>query len=60
VTRNGASGGLFLPLDMCELPAEVRRGIFLRLSEQPGGQLDASGVSESQVLGDFTAARGRT
>jgi len=59
VTRDGAPAGFFLPWDTPELPVEVRREVFLRLSEQVGAQLDAKGVSESEVLGDFAASRRR-
>jgi hypothetical protein len=53
------SAGFFLPWDTPELPVEVRREVFLRLSEQIGAQLEATGVSESEALGDFAASRSR-
>jgi hypothetical protein len=59
VTRDGAPAGFFLPWDTPELPVEVRREVFLRLSEQIGVKLDANGVSEQEVLDDFAASRGR-
>ena len=59
VTRDGASAGFFLPWDTPELPLEVRREVFMRLSEQIGAELDAKGVSEQEVLGDFTSSRRR-
>ncbi len=59
VTRDGAPAGVFLPWDTPELPVEVRREVFLRLSEQIGAQLEHKGVSESEVLGDFAASRSR-
>lgn len=59
VTRDGAPAGFFLPWDTPELPLEVRREVFLRLSEQIGAELDAKGVSEQEVLGDFAASRRR-
>jgi hypothetical protein len=59
VTRDGAPAGFFLPWDTPELPVEVRREVFLRLSEQIGAHLEDKGVSESEVLGDFAASRGR-
>src|SRR5579872_6379941 len=34
VTRDGTPAGFFLPWDTPELPVEVRREVFLRLSEQ--------------------------
>ena len=59
VTRDGAPAGFFLPWDTPELPLEVRREVFLHLSEQIGVQLEDKGVSESEVLGDFAASRSR-
>ncbi len=58
VTREGAPAGFFLPWKTPELPIEVRREVFLRLSEQIGTQLAAKGVSEAEVLDDFSASRG--
>jgi len=40
-----------------ELPVEVRREVFLRLSEQVGAALKAKDVDEQEVLGDFAASR---
>jgi hypothetical protein len=57
VTRDGTPAGFFLPWDTPELPVEVRKEVFLRLSEQVGTQLAASGASESEVLEDFAAFR---
>ena len=59
VTRDGVPAGFFLPWDSPEVPVEVRREVFLRLSEQIGAQLDAKGVSEQEVLEDFAASRRR-
>ena len=59
VTRDGAPAGFFLPGDTPDLPVEVRREVFLRLSEQLGAQLEAKGVSGQEVLDDFAASRRR-
>lgn len=59
VTRDGTPAGFFLPWDTPELPVEVRREVFLRLSEQTSAQLDSKGVSEREVLDDFAASRRR-
>lgn len=59
VTRDGAPAGFFLPWDTPELPVDVRREVFLRLSEQVGAQLDAEGVGKPEVLDDFAASRRR-
>lgn len=57
VTREGTPAGFFLPWDTPELPVEVRREVFLRLSEQIGATLKAKDVNEQEVLGDFAASR---
>ena len=59
VTRDGAPAGFYLPWDTPELPVEVRREAFLRLSEQIGAQIQAQGASEQEVLDDFAAGRRR-
>ena len=59
VTREGTPAGFFLPWDTPELPVEVRREVFLRLSEQIGTALDAQGASEQEVVDDFAAGRRR-
>jgi hypothetical protein len=59
VTRDGAPAGFFLPWDTPELPVEVRREVFLRLSDQVGAELSAKNVSEREVLDDFAASRSR-
>jgi hypothetical protein len=59
VTREGTPAGFFLPWNTPELPVEVRREVFLRLSDQIGAQLADKGVSEAEVLDDFSAERGR-
>jgi hypothetical protein len=59
VTREGRPAGFFLPWDAPELPADVRREVFLRLTEQIAAQREARGVTEEEVLSDFAAARRR-
>jgi hypothetical protein len=59
VTRDGAPAGFYLPWDTPELPVEVRREVFLRLSEQIGAQLKAGGADEQEALDDFAASRRR-
>ncbi len=60
VTREGTPAGFFLPWDTPQLPVEVRREVFLRLSEQVGDQLADKGISEAEVLDDFAASRRRS
>jgi hypothetical protein len=59
VTRDGSPAGFFLPWDTPELPVEVRREVFLRLSEEVGTELAAGGSTEDEVLDDFAASRRR-
>jgi hypothetical protein len=59
VTRDGVPAGFYLPWDTPELPVEVRREVFLRLSQQIGTQLAEQGTSEQEVLDDFAAGRRR-
>lgn len=59
VTREGSPAGFFLPWATPRLPVEARRDAFLRLSEQIGGELAASGATDQEVLDDFAADRGR-
>lgn len=40
-------------------PVEMRHEVFLSRSEQIGCQLASKGVSEQEIIDDFTAARRR-
>ena len=57
VTREGRPAGFFLPCDTQKLPVDVRREVFLGLSEQVGEQLAGKGISEAEALDDFAASR---
>ncbi len=59
VTREGRPAGFFLPWDAPELPKDLRREVFLRLSEQIAAQRKARSVTEEEVLSDFAASRRR-
>ncbi len=59
VTREGRPAGFFLPWQAPDLPADVRREVFLRLTEQIAAQREGRGVSEEEVLSDFAAERRR-
>lgn len=59
VTREGRPAGFFLPWDSPDLPADVRREIFLRLTDQIAAQRETRGVTEEEVLSDFAASRRR-
>lgn len=59
VTREGRPAGFFLPWEAPELPEDVRREVFLRLTDQIAAQREARGVTEEEVLSDFAASRRR-
>lgn len=59
VTRAGRPAGFFLPWAAPELPEDVRREVFLRLTEQIAAQREARRVTEEEVLSDFAASRRR-
>jgi len=57
ITRDGLPAGFFVPWDQPELPDDVKRGIYLALSEKARKEMKAKRVTELQVLADFRAAR---
>lgn len=57
ITRDGLPAGFFVPWDQPELPDDVKRGIYVGLSQQARKEMRAKRVTERQVLGDFRAAR---
>jgi hypothetical protein len=59
ITRDGKPAGFFLPWDAPELPDDLRREVFLRLTAEIAAQRAARGVTEDEVLSDFAAARRR-
>src|SRR5208283_4698700 len=57
VTRRGKLAGIFFPQPESTLPIELKREMFGILSAEIGRHLRRRGVSEEEVLGDFTAWR---
>jgi hypothetical protein len=57
VTRRGKLAGIFFPRPEATLPVELKREMFGILSAEIGRQLRKRGVSEPEVLADFTAWR---
>ena len=57
ITRDGLPAGFFVPWDQPELPDDVKRGIYLALSEKARREMKAKRVAELRVLADFRAAR---
>jgi len=59
ITRDGRPAGFFLPWSSEELPDDLRREVFLKLTGELGRQLAEHGGTEAEVLADFAAARRR-
>ncbi|MHB8577856.1 MAG: hypothetical protein ACYDCQ_21295 [Dehalococcoidia bacterium] len=57
VTKGGKPAGFFVPWDKAELPDDVQRALFLRLSDEIAERLAGAGVTEDDVLRDFAADR---
>jgi len=54
VTKHGRPAAVVYPLtDPAKIPLEVRRKLFLAMSNEIADQLDARGVSEEEVDRDF-------
>jgi prevent-host-death family protein len=55
VTKHGKPAAVVYPLnDPKKLPIEIRRKLYLAMSEDIAKQLDAEGVSEEQIDREFT------
>lgn len=57
ITRDGLPAGFFVPWDQPDLPDDVRRGLYVGLSQRARKEMKAKRVTEKQVLADFRAAR---
>lgn len=57
VTGEGRPVGLFLPWDAPELPDGARREVFAHLTDQITVEREARGVTEGEVMADFTSSR---
>ncbi|HEX6350091.1 MAG TPA: hypothetical protein VF160_11960 [Candidatus Dormibacteraeota bacterium] len=57
VTRDGKPAGFFLPWDRPDLPDDVRKGLYGELAQRARRHLEEKGVTEDEVLSDFSAAR---
>ena len=57
ITRDGLPAGFFVPWGTPDLPDDLRREVFTRLSDRIKQQMDAKGVSEQDILDDFAALR---
>jgi PHD/YefM family antitoxin component YafN of YafNO toxin-antitoxin module len=66
ITRRGKLAGVYMPVAEGELPLDLKRQLFGVLAEQIRQEREEKGVSEAEILDDFTtwqkerrAARGR-
>lgn len=57
ITRDGLPAGFFVPWDQPDLPDDVKRGIYVGLSQKARQERKAKRVTEQQILADFRAAR---
>ena len=57
ITRDGLPAGFFVPWNQPKLPDDVKRGIYIGLAKRARKEMKSKRVTESQVLGDFRAAR---
>jgi hypothetical protein len=57
VTRDGSPAGFFVPWKAPDIPVDLRREVFLRLSDEIAEGLTSAGVTEQEILDDFAASR---
>ncbi|MFY9825694.1 MAG: prevent-host-death protein [Thermoanaerobaculia bacterium] len=60
VTRQGKVSGLYVPLENPEqVPDDLRRDLLAAVGRYVGGVLEDQGVSEKEILADFSNFRRR-
>ena len=57
VTRRGRLSGIFFPRPETTLPVELKRELFAVLSADVAQQISQRGLSEEEILADFTSWR---
>jgi hypothetical protein len=57
VTRRGRLAGIFFPRPETTLPVELKREMFSILSAEVARQVRKRGLSEKEILSDFSAWR---
>ena len=57
VTRRGKVAGVFFPCPQDTLPLELKREVFGMLSRAIARQINRRGLSEEEILDDFTRWR---
>jgi len=60
VTRHGKQAAILYPLrDPKKIPIEIRRKLFLEITNEIGKQLDARGVTDEEIERDFAVFKKR-
>lgn len=59
ITRDGLPAGFFVPWNSPDLPNEVQKAVFRRITEDIGLERAALGVNEEVIQADFDAWRHR-
>lgn len=60
VTRHGKNAAVFYPLhDPRKIPIEVRRRLFLDITESIRQQLDAKGVTDEDIVNELQPTKKR-
>ena len=60
ITKHGKPAAVMYPLrDPAKIPLEIRRKVYLALTEDIAKQLDAKGISEEEIERDFTEFKKR-
>jgi len=54
ITRRGKLAGVYMPVADGELPLDLKRQLFGVLAEQIRQEREEKGVSETEILDDFT------
>jgi len=57
VTRDGAPAGFFVPWKSGDIPVDLRRELFGAIADKIRAEREAIGLTEEEVLADFTASR---
>jgi hypothetical protein len=57
VTRDGKPAGFYIPWDKPELPIELKREFYTKLTDRTAARLEAAGVTEEEVLAELAEWR---
>ncbi len=58
VKRRGEVAGIFFPVPLNVIPFEIKKDIFMKLTESIKKKLETKGIKEKEVLEDFENERG--